>query len=333
MSAIHPTAPSSGGRDVKPSCGDQWTIKQYEEVINSFLREISFTPPHGGPDLDLVSAVRNRMESQGVSPATLAVVRQCIETGARISSKTYSYLSPAMQEIIATYAAYVISIDDLTAEITSDLESYTAALMCGKMQRHTLLQGFTNHLSDQCEIFGPFGGDMIVKGSLEFLSSAVVETRETEPMFLPEGASDYLVYFRAKTGVAEPFAFFCFPEDVYPEATCLETYSKAIPSIMLILGYVNDVFSFYKEEASPGDAAGFIRSYSKFYNISLIQSLRRITNETLRVVQQLRDICVGHGRLSEHMERFVQGYIWYHLTSSRYKLSELDILTLQVKRH
>ena len=309
---------------------NQWTEREYEQIVNNFLSDISFKAPLARSKLDLQSLVEKRMASQGVSPIMMDRVKRCIKTGIKITTLTYSFLSPAAQEAIATYASYVISIDDLITELSKELETYTATLTLGRKHRHTLLQGLTNHLGDQCRIFGPFGGDMIVKGTIEFLSSAVIEARQTEGLFLPKDAGEYLNFFRAKTGVAEPFAFFCFPEDTYPETAYLDTYVKAVPSIMLFLGYVNDILSFYKEEASPTDSAGFIHSHSKLHTISLAQSLRQITRETVQVVHQLRNICSEDHLLSQHMDKFIQGYIWYHLSCSRYKLSELNISWAQL---
>ncbi|EYE98762.1 terpenoid synthase [Aspergillus ruber CBS 135680] len=314
---------SASSSKLVPDC--QLTKKEYEDIINSFLQEISFKIPVLSCNLELKRQVRNRLKSQGVSAAVIEQIQVSIETGVKITSCTYSFASPPIQEAIATYASYVISIDDLTSGLSKDLQIYTTKLTLGQPHQHTLLRGLTSHLSEQHNFFGSFGGDMIIKGTLEFISSANIEKYQTESLRLTRDASDYLFFFRAKTGVAEPFAFFCFPEDTHPEATDLEKYISAVPSIMLFLGHVNDILSFYKEEIKNGDSPSFLHSHSKLHNITSLQSLRQIKTETVEVIQKLRNIFAEDELLLEHIEKFIQGYVLYHLSCTRYKLSELNI--------
>ncbi|KAF7589691.1 hypothetical protein BBP40_003938 [Aspergillus hancockii] len=122
--------------------------------------------------------------------------------------------------------------------------------MRGQEQQHEMRRGFTCFLSDQSRLFGLFAGDMIVKGSLEFISVSKVEHDDSEKFHLPPDACETLKFFRTKTGITEPYAF-CFPEDTDPEDEILGKYIAAIPSIMLYLADVNDLLSFYKEELKP----------------------------------------------------------------------------------
>ncbi|KAL4864050.1 isoprenoid synthase domain-containing protein [Aspergillus spectabilis] len=239
------------------------------------------------------------MRAQGVSATIIEQVHQkrCIETAVTMTSYTYPFASSMVQEAIATFAAYAISIDDLTSEFAGDLQLYATNLTRGRPQEHSLLQGFTHHLSDQSQIFGPYGGDMIIKGALEFISSAVVEAEHMDTLRLPRNATDFLLPFRAKTGVAEPFAFFCFPRDTHPKPRDLEKYIAVVPTIMLFLDYVNDILSFYKEHMKPGDSASFVKSYARLHRISLDHALRQIKVQAIEVVRRLRSICADDPEL------------------------------------
>jgi Trichodiene synthase (TRI5) len=301
------------------------TYLDYEIIINEFLHEISFKRPILKIDHDLKSRVINRMKTQGVSLIIIEQVQRCIETAVTMTAYTYSFASPTVQEAIATFASYAISIDDLTRDFAVELQVYTTNLALGQLQRHPLLQGFTTHLSEQCHIFGAFGGDMIIKGALEFISSVRVEAEHNDNLHLPSDASDFLVFFRAKTGVAEPFAFFCFPEDTHPEARDLERYVATVPAIMLFLDYVNDLLSFYKEHKQAEDSASFVMSYAKLHQLSLLQSLQRLKEESVKVVKRIRNICAEDTALFCHLENFIQGYVLFHLAFGRYKLAELNI--------
>lgn len=320
-------SPESDTRAMRGTC---------EKIINGFLRDISFKPPALLIcTQELRRRVTVRLRQQGVSLADLERIQGPISTGVKITSFSYPYISLDVQEYIACYAAYVISIDDLTRELAGDLEAFATRLTLGQPQGSSLLRGLTNYLGEQGQVFGPFGGDMVIKGTLEFISSTGIEDNiPPESLHLPPEAAEFLNFFRAKTGVAEPFAFFLFPEDILPESTSLERYVAAVPSIMLLLGYINDILSFYKEEvaaaaAAQDDSTGFIRSHSKLYGISTLESLRRTKDEAVQLMQRLHGIFAGDETLLGYMEQFVQGYVMYHLSCNRYKLGELDIPLMQ----
>ncbi|PLN76739.1 terpenoid synthase [Aspergillus taichungensis] len=306
------------------SAESQVSKRCYEEVVNGFLGDISFQPPDVKFDPGLKRRVEIRLRSYGISPELITKIGSCIETATKISSYSYPFVSPEVLDAIALYATYVISIDDMTGEILPDLEKYCSQLVLGQVHEHELLRGFTRFLSDQPPLFGPFGGAMITKGTMEFIASAVVE-RNQNGVPLSHDAADYLVYFRSKTGVAEPFAFFCFPENRNPEGEDLGRYISAIPNIMLFLGYVNDLLSFYKEELARDDCPGFVHDYATVHRSSSTQALRQLRHSTLEEVQKIRHILAGDDRTAQRLNQFIYGYIFYHLSARRYKLDELRI--------
>ncbi|KAJ5466234.1 terpenoid synthase [Penicillium desertorum] len=305
--------------------GSSVSKREYEEVVNGFLSDISFQAPDLKLDMGLKTRVENSLESHGISRGLIDQIGMCISTATKITCCAFPFVSHEAKEAIALYASYVITIDDLTSDILPDLENYVTQLILRQSHQHELLRGFTNFLGTQGELFGQFGGDMIVKGSMEFVSAAVIEQRRDKQLRLPPEASDYLVFFRAKTGVAEPFAFFCFPEDTNPEDRDLAGYIAAIPSIMLFLGYVNDLLSFYKEERKAGDCPGFIQAHAKLHGFTSFQSLYQLRNETIKEVQKVRSILSKNALMAEHINQFIHGYIFYHLCSERYKLDDLNI--------
>ncbi|KAJ5124288.1 terpenoid synthase [Penicillium bovifimosum] len=299
--------------------------RDYEDIVNEFLQGISYQPPQCVFDVALSSRVENHLLSHGISPEFIKQIGRCIKTATEITTFTYPFVSHEVQEAIALYATYVISIDDLTTDILPDLQGYVAQLVAGRPHHHELLRGFTHFLGSQQRLFGQFGGDMIVKGTLEFISSAVIEQGQDRCLNLTQDAADYLVYFRAKTGVAEPFAFFFFPEDSNPEEDDLRKYIAAIPSIMLILGYVNDLLSFYKEESKVDDYPGFVQNHAQVYGLTSLQSLRQLMVETLAEVRKIRNIFFHDAAMTDRIDKFIYGYVFYHLCSRRYRLDELDI--------
>ncbi|ODA75813.1 hypothetical protein RJ55_08635 [Drechmeria coniospora] len=298
---------------------------EYEDMVNGFLGDIAFRPPDLSCDPELERRVKQRLRVHGVPPALIERIQGCIDAAVSVTTFTYPFTSPSCQEAIALYSAYTIGIDDLAPEMLKEVGGYTMQLTLGQPHQHPLLRGLTSFLGEQSAIFGPFGGDMIVKGTLESVSSVKLETTSDQTMDLPRAASTFLHYFRMKTGFAEAYAFFCFPEDAHPEETELVRYISSVPNIMTFLCSANDLLSFYKEETNAKEADGYVKHHAKLHRQSTIRSLRQVTKDTVQVVQNLRASFAPDEPLGRHMEQLIQGYIMYHLSSPRYKLASLRI--------
>ncbi|RAK98743.1 terpenoid synthase [Aspergillus ibericus CBS 121593] len=298
--------------------------KDYEDIVNGLLRDISFQRPKFHSDVGLKARVENLLQSYGLSRNFITDIGPCIKTAIKYASCTYPYASPAVREAIAVYTTHIVAIDDITSDILPDLEDYSARLVLGQLHGHELLCSFTKFLGDQSRLFGKFGADMIIKGTLEYISSAVIEQSQDGAHLSPD-ASEFLVYFRAKTGIADPFAFMCFPEDMNPEERDLTKYISAIPNIGLFLGYVNDLLSFYKEELKEDDCPGFVQNYAKVHGSTSLQALRQLRHATIKEVRNIRSILADDAPTTERINQFIYGYIFYHLSAGRYRLAELNI--------
>ncbi|CAG8150966.1 unnamed protein product [Penicillium nalgiovense] len=229
--------PTSGE---KISPGSPVSKREFEEIVNGFLSDISYQTPKSLLDVGLRTRVQEALESHGVSRDLISQIDRCINAAVNIAYYTYPFASREAQDAIAIFTSYIISIDDFVDDIIPELENYISEVTLGQSHQHELLRGFNKHLASMQRLFGNFGGDMIVKGALEFVSVAVIEHRQDEQrkvqrLHFPREASDYLVHFRAKTGLAETFAFFCFPGDLNPEDRDLTGYIASVPFIMLFL--------------------------------------------------------------------------------------------------
>ena len=107
--------PPSVMGNIRP--GSTVSKRNYEQVVNGFLRDISFQTPIFKLDVDLKTCVENSLESHGISRGLIAQIGTCIDTATEITSCTYPFASHEVQEAIALYASYVITIDDLTGDI------------------------------------------------------------------------------------------------------------------------------------------------------------------------------------------------------------------------
>ncbi|KAJ5931117.1 terpenoid synthase [Penicillium verhagenii] len=294
----------------------------YEDIVKGFLLEIAYKQPDHDFDIELKTRVECAFESHGLSREFVSRIGPYIDTAIDIASFAYPFASREARDYIAIFTSYCVAIDDLAPEIITDLRDYMNRLVLRKTHGHQLLRGLTKFLGGQqtWRIFGQFGGDMIVKSTLEYISVTVVEQNQENNLHFCRDASDYLFFFRAKTGLSEAYAFFCFPDE-----RDLTRYITAIPSLMVLLCYINDILSFYKEESEAGDPSGLIQNYAKAFGLTSLQSLCHIRKKTVEEARKICRIMSGDAVMAENLNRFISGYIFFHLVGRRYRLDELNI--------
>ncbi|OQE16085.1 hypothetical protein PENFLA_c029G04051 [Penicillium flavigenum] len=301
--------PTSGE---KISPGSPVLKRDLEEIVNGFLSDISYQTPKSQLDVGLKTRVQEALESHGVSRDLIAQMDRCINAAVNIAYYTYPFASREAQDAITSY---VISIDDFVGDIIPELENYVSEVTLGQSHQHELLRGFTKHLVSMQRLFGNFGGDMIVKGALEGKSNGCTFYAKLPTIwFTPE----------RKTGLAEVFAFFCFPEDLNPEDRGLTGYIASIPFLMLFLAEANDILSFYKEQSKAGDS-GFIHDYSNINGLISLQTLRKLRVGTTEHVRKIRSIFSNDPVMTEQINQFIWGYVSYHVYARRYRLDELNV--------
>lgn len=260
----------------------------------------------------------------GISTEFIAKIQSCIEAAIDITCTAYHYLSPDIQETIALNTSFIFGVDDLVGDLRKDLQEYATTLTLGQPQKHELLRGYTEFISGLCRFLGTFGGNMVIKSTVDFISSNPIED-EQDLFHLSLDTSNFPTFFRYKTGISEPYSFFLFPEDRYPEEKYLHKYLPAIPTLISFFDQVNDLLSFYKEEFQTGDSVNFINTQARLHSITPLESLKRTQTSAVELVQKIRRIFESEPEMLKDMETFMQGYVLFHLSAKRYRLAELNI--------
>jgi len=139
-------------------------------------------------------------------------------------------------------------------------------------------------------------------------------------MKINPNASRYPYFLRSKTGVAQAYAFMIFPSAQHPDLT---SYIQATPSVAYFIDIVNDILSFYKEELAH-----------ETENYVHLRALVTTGKDPLGVVNDLvvEAISSADGigaTLTDDAKdawiRFKIGYITFHVSQERYRLSDLGL--------
>ncbi|KAL1849307.1 hypothetical protein Plec18170_007599 [Paecilomyces lecythidis] len=297
---------------------------RYADIIRKFLEDISFELPNFDYD---VSTVTDRVERhfimQNFETEFIAKVRPIIRWSAAYAVATYPFVNRQTQETIGIYTSYAIIIDDFPNDYRQDLKLFNSRVLRGAMQSNKVLQCFVEFLVNASPSFGQFGGDMIIKSSLEFVSACYFEVEEGQRLHFTSNAPAFPRYVRLKTGVSETYSFFAFPEYMLPEDLYLKHYLPAIPDLTDFFDYVNDIFSFYKEFTTIGDDRNFVLNSAQTHSMDIFQVLQNLCSEAREIIHRL--CVVSNVQVQSNMKQLVHGYIMYHLSQSRYRLAELGI--------
>ncbi|OBT86261.1 hypothetical protein VE02_05867 [Pseudogymnoascus sp. 03VT05] len=159
----------------------------------------------------------------------------------------YPFADRETQIAYGIYSVYVLLIDDITRELGSSMDRFAVNLVFGSPQESPVLQSLVDWLGGSLDYQGPFAAAMSIKSVIEFIHGCIIERDYDGNIVLPRGAINFPEYFRLKTGIAEPFTHFCFPEALYPESEYLQIYLPALQDICDYINHTNDILSLYKE--------------------------------------------------------------------------------------
>lgn len=311
---------------------------EYRELLVQFHRGIPFSKPECAAYPTVEKAVLNYFRAQGFSSHFIRRAYPAIKASCAIAVTTYAFVPAEVQEVIATYTAFAILIDDTTNVSIDDLRTFLARLCGGQIQPNLLLRDMLRFIADVIpRFYGPFASDVIRKTIVEFTSVCVLETEYAGRITLAPTAPDFPYYLRLKTGMAEAYALFAFPESLFPESVFMPVYLPVIPGLVRYINLANDLLSYYKESVVGGEIFNYTVNYARTNDLTPVESLRETVSSLNACVANIRATLAGpdstgstdlHGAVT----KLFSGYAVYHYSSARYRLSELGIPELEAAK-
>ncbi|KAB8204801.1 isoprenoid synthase domain-containing protein [Aspergillus parasiticus] len=182
------------------------------------------------------------------------------------------------------------------------------------------------------KFYGSFASDMIRKSIIEFACSCVVENEHHGKIIASRTTPDVPYYFRQKTGLSEAYAFFSFPETLFPEKAVLPVYLPVISDIERYINLANDLLSFYKECVVGEEQFNYFHSHAKSNRITPVESLRSAATDLTRCIHDVKAALSAYPAFSASVTQVFHGYVVYHCSSSWYRLSELNLRNIRADR-
>lgn len=307
--------------------------KELGEILSEFLCAIDFCMPSHDYDFSLEEPVIEHFRSQ---PWEEAIIDKAIKRAKPISTGVgfcYRFVDKEIRVAYCIHATYLFLVDDMTEQLRPALDHFTMNLVLGRQQESPILQSLADWLDESPSYQGPFEVDMNIKSTIEHISGCILERDYDGKMILPRGAVNFPPYLRTKTGFAEPYAHFCFPEALYPESQFLHVYLPAIQDLCDYINYANDILSFYKESIVGSERLTYIPNIARTHGLNLTDALRKIISNVAEHVHNIRVILADYPQLLKTTEEFIQGFTVWHLDQPRYRLGELTIRMPDGKRY
>lgn len=301
------------------------TLSAYKEIITEFLHQADFKLPTFVQDDAFEQEVIDLCLAQELPAKQMEVIAKL---GAATAKFFYPKHPRELQLELGKFTALAFTIDDLGYMFPEALRTYRTRLVTGqpmdaKIMRSLLTQA--HELSQQ--YYDTFDGDMIVKAVLEFFSSNLVEIERGHKLCPNENSPNFTNYFRLKSGVAEPFSYFIFPS-VRSRHLGDCAHLPIIPDLMAFMDDVNDLMSFYKESMVGDERDNAIYMHAKARGQGLTQALLDYRDTSLKLIGRIRAFAAGTNEesgLQDQVDEFLNGYMAFHLTYPRYRLSELSL--------
>lgn len=170
---------------------------------------------------------------------------------------------------------------------------------------------------------------MATKATIEYVEGAILECAFEGP---PKKAVSFPTFLRIKTGIAEVWGHWAFPEDTFPEAKYRKLYLPAMPALGDSIIYINDILSFYKETMIGPEQTNTICNIASAKNLTLLEALEELVEYTIARVWEYRAVLAPYPELLKYADGFILSYIGWHFNEAwRYHLDDMCIVDVDGK--
>ncbi|KAG8914391.1 hypothetical protein FRC01_004098 [Tulasnella sp. 417] len=324
-----PLPPKTSNQDIK-------------RVIEDFLLAIEYRPRYTQPNDALRQFLNAEIKSWNV-PVDQKLLTKLTQSAAVLAETSYGHLPQPYLHYAALYSCFFFYADDFAEKNPDRIKEFPLRFLRGQGQDDPVLDKYAEHLRNAYTMFPQVAANMIVSGSLEFLTATYIETT-TKDLKLSSHATPYPWFLRSRSGVGVVYGHMAFPKsDTYdfksyiqlaPEFEKLVSLSKFVPALFLPHPLIHidrsppslsDVLSFYKE-ALAGETNSFLMNRAAIENKDPLVVLREIAAESAANIRRIVDIASEQGdEVRKLALNFAYGYIEFHMLTPRYRLEELGI--------
>ncbi|KZT00026.1 terpenoid synthase [Laetiporus sulphureus 93-53] len=277
---------------------------------------VSPTPMHR--DFELESRVRELAQSWPFGER----IRPHIVTALTITETAYHHVSDMNAKVaITVFTALLTCMDDPgkhNSDAVDSIDHYRRLCNGSAMHDPGMLGELNRCLKGMWDLYPPLGANAIFIATLKFMNGTMLENSDESAFSNSSGSRAFVEYQRNLTGISEAYAFFIWDKKSFPDS---RVYERAIPDAALAVNYVNDLLSFYKEEAA-GEMVNYIHNRAIVMHRSAAQTLCEVADEIIAASARVRSNLLSEDAI-DAWDSFEKGYIMFHIGDPRYRLQEI----------
>ncbi|KAF5345287.1 hypothetical protein D9758_008417 [Tetrapyrgos nigripes] len=292
---------------------------EVKTIIDHFLRETSYETPKVTFDINrLKKAILDEISTWNDPRYGSLLYERIADHAAGIVECSYVNHTFDAKLQFGLYSWSVILIDDLSKRMPSAITEFQQRILLNQPQVDPALDRFPQILNNLYLHWDPVCANMMVCSAYDFIVGTILEDRRMVPH---QAAIHWPKFLRLKSGVANAYALATFPKDRHPD---LSVYVQALPDMSDFINFVNDILSFYKEDLT-GDDMNYVGFSARLSGKTSLQVVSELIEEVVQSHRRIVDILADQPETLKWWLTFEQGYIAWHLSSCRYKLSEIGL--------
>ncbi|KAG7096146.1 hypothetical protein E1B28_006819 [Marasmius oreades] len=292
--------------------------------IKRFLQSVSYETPSVKFDKDgLKEAVLKEIATWNANDGHHGKLYDRIADQAAALVE-YSYFHHGFDAKVqfALYSWFMIFIDDLSKRMPNAITEFQHRILLHKPQLDPALEQFPRILGNLYLHWDPICANSMVCAALEFISGTVMEDKKEIETMLPHPyAENWPKFLRSKTGIAPAYSYAVFPRTAHPD---MSVYVQVLPDMEDFINLGNDILSFYKEDLA-GDEMTYVSFRAKITGKRPLRVLSEMVDEITRSHERILKVLSDYPEALKWWLTFERGYIGWHLSLKRYRLSEIGL--------
>jgi len=130
-------------------------------------------------------------------------------------------------------------------------------------------------------------------------------------------ARGFPVFLRNLAGIPRMYSMLAYPREIP-----LRSYIEAIPASMTYVNFINDIFSFYKEELD-NESVNCVSNIALCNGWTKLQTMKNLADESVEAQNEVLAVLSRDPKALEAHKSFYKGYVYFHTSTPRYKIAHL----------
>ncbi|KAK2465869.1 hypothetical protein APHAL10511_001510 [Amanita phalloides] len=275
-------------------------------------------------DQELHNACLLGAQERGISLQGPAHIGIRLPVGVVMASIAYGHLpDPLTRVYIALYTAGLTSLEDLCGNDTKLLGAFCQRFFKSITHSHSVMDACDLLLRELPLHFDPVAADMMLLSSMDSIVANILEY-EIQRNPISPSAQQFPFFLRNLTSLARPHSLFAFPKSIP-----FTSYIEAIPAMVNYISFINDTFSFYKEELA-NENVNCISNIARCTGRTKLDLLQHLADESVKAHKEILAVLKDRPEALAVYQVFATGTIHYHTSTKRYRLTELWTMAAEV---